>query len=281
MTRSARKSEKRDTWEGITWIAGVFISVIIVAFALFDVRSAQIRLGNSTLPVLNVVPRGYSIKLTDILPSIAAILGTIFAIAFAFSQFVVPRIAENYSPRMVKYFRSDWRYRCAYSTLFLSVVTVSSLLLVARFPDSSLETGIAVGVMIAFAVVLVFFLVYYNHIYNIIDPESFYNWVANRIRSSIGDLEIVEDGSRALGDSALKALTRRGEDENVEKCIDLLTEVACSLLGGDDQQQNAFQSVLDQLRRIQDAAERHGDTSVTSHLYATMNKIGAKLFGEI
>lgn len=151
MTRSSGKFEKNRHWESTTCIAGLCISIIIIVFAVFDIRPAQMRLGNSTLPFLNAVLRSYSIELTDVLPPIAAVLGTVFAIAFAFSQFVMPKIAENYGPWMVKYSRSDWRYWWAYSTLFLSVVTVSSLLLVARFPNPLVETAIGIGVTFAFS----------------------------------------------------------------------------------------------------------------------------------
>jgi len=282
MTRRFGRRIEHNRWEVITWIIGLCVSATVTAFALIDVRPTQMRLGNATLVVFNPVLRESFISLTDILPSIAAILGTFFAIAFAFSQFVIPNIAEKYSPRMVSFFRRDWRYRYAYSALFLSVVTTSSLLLMTRFPDPYVQTVTGVVVIGAFTPVLIISLVYYAYIYHIVDPLIFYSSVTKQIKASINDVESVDQGSKALGDSALKALIRGGEDENVEKCIDSLKDVAYVLAGGGDQQKaDSFDRVLDQLRRIHDAAQKHGDTSITRYLYFTMREIGVKLFGRV
>jgi hypothetical protein len=85
----------------------------------------------------------------------------------------------------------------------------------------------------------------------------------------------------ALGDSALKAIIRGGEDENVEKCIDSLKEIANALIKAGQQRTDSFDRVLDQLRRIHDTAQKRGDTSITRYLYLALREIGVELFGTI
>jgi hypothetical protein len=279
MSTDSVRQEEHHWWERTTWIIGLCLSAIVIGYAVIDFAPVQTRTGNATqvvfIPVLRV-----SYNLADILPSIAAILGTFFAIAFAFSQFVIPDIAEKYSPRMLRFFRSNWRYRYAYSALFLAVVGVSSLLLLTRFPDAYVQTAIGVVVVSAFTPVLILALVYFAYIYHVVDPLRFYSSVTDQIKASVNDLESVDQGSRALGDSALKALIRGGEDENVEKCIDSLREVAGALIARGQQNADFFDTVFDQLRRIHSAAQRHGDTSISRHTYLTIREIGADLFGK-
>src|SRR5208337_973254 len=149
--------------------------------------------------------------LSNVLLATSAILGSVFAVAFGFSQFVISRIAREYSPRMLKSFKKSNRYRVAYLLVFFSTIGSVSLLLFSDMLGQTALYLVAAAITVVFAGSLLAFLSYYNYIYQVVDPVSFSQSVEKQIRSSLRDSSYAHDATVALADSAIKATIRGGE----------------------------------------------------------------------
>jgi uncharacterized membrane protein len=272
----------RHKWEIATWVLGLLITILIVLWLNFELVWPPMTSGNSTLtlPWVRQPDRPGAQILPDILPSVAAVLGTVFSIAFAFSLFIIPNIADRYSPRMVSFFTKSRKYRAAYLGLFIFVVTAISLLLVVRILNSAQSLVVASLTVIMFTLGLVIFLRYYTYIYDVVDPRSFSILVENEITLSLDRVAEAKNGLAALADSAIKALNRGGEVENAKTFIDSLANVTLRIVraGPNDVPGRELTShLMEEFSRIHNAAQKKGETTVTRHIYLKMRDIGVEL----
>jgi hypothetical protein len=233
--------------------------------------------GNSTV---QIITRGDAkALLSNILLSTAAVSGSIFAVVFGFSQFVVSNIADKYSPKMVTFFRRNLKYKTAYLLLFFSTIGSVSLLLLLDIANEIYLNLIAGSMAVVFTVSLLAFLYYYDYIYQVVNPPSFSRIVEDQIQSS-DNLEFAQTGSAALADMAIKATNRRGEDENVFAFVDSLANVALHSIKGKSREEPRnplFNQVMESLQKVHEAALAKGDANVTFHISLKVRKIKVAL----
>jgi hypothetical protein len=269
----------KRAWSSEIVLASVGVVMIVVVtlglYLFLGVRSGRIILSNSSNVENFPNPDARSL-LSNVLLATSAILGSVFAVAFGFSQFVISRIARDYSPRMLKSFKKSNRYRVAYLLVFFSTIGSVSLLL---FPDMLGQTAlylVAAAITVVFAGSLLAFLSYYNYIYQVVDPVSFSQSVERQIRSSLRDSDYALDATVALADSAIKATIRGGEEESVMAFIESLTNVAFASIPITGTE-SLTKLVMEGLSRIYAAALAKDDQSITNVIAYKFRKIGLEL----
>jgi hypothetical protein len=214
----------------------------------------------------------------DVLPTIATILGTVFSVAFAFSQFVIPRIAEQYSPRILEFFRSDRKYQSAYFFLFISLVATVSLLLFSRILNPFDQTIATAAGTVLFTIVLIIFLWYYAYIYEVVDPLTFLSNLERRLLSPKEKKTNVEKGAKAFADSAIKALMRGGEEDTARAFVNSLGRLVQASLKTDIRPTDHFvDNLLNEMLRVYRAADQAKETSITRRIFILMREMSVTL----
>lgn len=259
----------------------VLASCIVVGLSMVRLQSVSSTAVNATGTATLGSP--LTLPALEIVQAIAAVMAAVFAIAFGLSQFIVPSIADKYSPRMLVLFKREPRYVLAHLLVFFSMfLSVASLLFIESL-EGLLRFWMVVALMILFLSGLVAFSFYYSYIYQVADPSRFCSTMKDQVLSSLHDAEFVRNGSAALADSAIKALNRGGENENAKAFLDSLAIIAQELTkksreNGDDQSiWESINSVLQDIRRINDAAQAKKETSITNELFFKMREIGVDL----
>jgi hypothetical protein len=254
----------------------VILFVIDLILALTTKSGGQILPTNSTA-LIQSDPKGL---LSNVLVSAAAVLGSVFAIVFAFSQFFISNIADKYSPRMLGFFRRNPRYVIPYLLVFFSTITSVVLLLLLDILSQGYLYLTAGTITVTFAVSLLAFLIYHDYIYQVVDPLNFSRIVEKQIRSSLNNSTYAETGATALADSAIKATNRGGEEENVIAFINSLANVACDSIrsrASRETENPLFSQVMESLLRIHNAALAKKESNVALHISFKVREINVAL----
>jgi len=258
--------------------ASIALSAIVIGLLSYlglRVRSFPILLGNYTyqFPIPELQRSAEKIPIGSILQTIAGVSATIFAIAFGLSQFVVPSIADKYSPRMLTFFERGRKYLLAYLLLFLlTFLSITLLIFANALVQSFLSVSVVLLITLLFYYSLIASSFYFAYIFEVANPLEFCMSIKSQIIGSLDKRDSVKNGSSALADSAIKALNRGGEEENVKAFLDSLKSIAIAIMNSDDK--SAFEFVLDQLLRVHDTAQRKMETNITSHIFGIMEEIG-------
>jgi len=253
-------------------------SIALLAGIVFGLLS-YFRMTVQLSQILIEFKPGAKIPLFDILRTIAGVSATIFAIAFGLSQFVVPSIADKYSPRMLEFFERGRKYWLAYLLIFLSVLFSIAFLAFADALVGTVAFSVFVLIILLFYESLIALSFYFSYVFEVANPLEFCTSIESQIIASLGS-HMVKTGSSALADSAIKALNRGGEEENVKAFLDSLQRIFMALIKpGHVDRESESEFVLDQIVRVHDTAHKRKETNVTSHIFQIMHNIGEELVG--
>jgi len=107
---------------------------------------------------------------------ILAAAATILAIAFSVAQFIISRIADSYSPYIVRYYH-DWRLpKLAFFSL-LGTTIVAGVFLGTNIIDEQYKRVLILYTTYSFIASLIYFTNYFFEMLKIIDPMEFVTFV--------------------------------------------------------------------------------------------------------